>query len=89
MQAKHLEAVSATIDEPRIKPKKVKSQMKQLAATIKKDLPELPDPLRTPTSAELTQMRSYGMEYKKNNKKASNREIRRAIQKRFNIKIYK
>ena len=49
----------------------------------------LPDDTRIPTAEELVQMRNFAIEYKRCNKKASKREIRRATQKQFNILIYR
>lgn len=49
----------------------------------------LPDDTRIPTAEELVQMRNFAIEYKRCNKQASKREIRRATQKQFNIRIYK
>jgi hypothetical protein len=50
---------------------------------------QLPDPLRIPTAEELLAMRNWAIGYKSLNKRASAREIRKAVQRHFHIKIYK
>lgn len=99
MQEKHLNTLidfSKLVGEQRQenireqKPKAIKNQITKLAKQNEEDLrPVLKDYERTPTADELTQMHNYAVQYRKNNKKASRREVRRAIQKKFNIRIYK
>ena len=48
-----------------------------------------PPGIRTPTADELEQMRLYMLQYKKDNPKASKREIRKATQAHFNVQIYR
>jgi hypothetical protein len=96
MQERHLnELVSASFAAALLgpkkaeSPKKVKADMEVLADKNKADLPNLPLSERTPTSDELVEMRQYAVDYKKNNKKASKREVRKAVQEKFNIRIYR
>ena len=73
------------------KPGKIKSQMKALATENDALVSHYtrPNYERTPNSGELIQMRQYAVSYKKQNKKASKREVRRAVQRKFHIRIYK
>lgn len=50
---------------------------------------KLPDYERTPTSDELERFAIFASDYKRIHDKASKREIRKAVQKQFNIRIYK
>lgn len=77
---------------PPTKPiKSVKERMKSLSLKNEKDLSfqELPDYLRIPTGDELMEMRQWAIDYKKFHGKASKREVRKATQEHFKIKIYK
>ena len=49
----------------------------------------LPDKTRIPTEEELEVFKQFAIEYKRCNKRASKREIRKAVQNQFNIIIYK
>ncbi len=73
------------------KQKPVKERMNTLALKNEKDLSfqELPDYLRIPTGDELMEMRQWAIDYKKFHTKASKREVRKATQEHFKIKIYK
>lgn len=42
---------------------------------------------RTPSENELKKIQAYAKEYKAKKPKASNREIRRAVEKKFNAKV--
>lgn len=74
-----------------IKPKFIEQQMENLAIKNKNDLAkkEFPDYLRIPTAEELTEMRQWAIDYKKANKQASKREVRKATQKHFSIRIFR
>ena len=74
-----------------LKPKQVINQMQKLAVKNEKDLAakELPNYMRTPTAAELIEMRQWAIDYKKLHKQASKREIRKATQEHFNIRIFR
>lgn len=92
MQEQNMTALMASaFKDAFMKPTAVKKQMKSLAAKNVNDLKEkeLPDYLRTPTADELIQMRQFAIDYKKANKQASKREIRKATQKHFHIRIFR
>lgn len=69
----------------------LRPKMEKLADKNKKDLQkkELPDYLRTPNADELIEMRQWAIDYKKFNTKASKREIRKATQQHFHIRIFR
>jgi hypothetical protein len=71
--------------------KDVLNEMRTIEESNNKHLEkkELPNEMRTPTDKELLIMRNFAIEYKRANKNASKREIRRATQKQFNIRIYR
>lgn len=50
---------------------------------------DLPDECRIPSEQELVQFYNWAIAYKKANKRASKREVRKAVQEHFHIKIYK
>jgi hypothetical protein len=50
---------------------------------------DVPDYLRIPTAGELIEIRQWAVDYKKANKHASKREIRKATQSHFKIKVYR
>lgn len=72
-------------------PKEVSRRMDKLFLKNKKDLEQkgLPNYLRVPTAQELELMRQFAIDYKKENKNASKRAVRKATQKKFHIKIFK
>lgn len=69
----------------------LRPKMQKLADKNKKDLEkkELPDYLRTPTADELIDMRQWAIDYKKLHSQASKREIRKAVQQHFHIRIFR
>ncbi len=92
MQAQNLDyllqdAAQNFTDKPFVTQKK----MLDLALKNDSDLAEknLPDKMRTPTADELTEMRQYAIDYKHNNRRASKREVRKATQQHFNIRIFR
>lgn len=92
MQEQNLTALlSDALKNPTKDAQKVKSQMTDLAVKNKIDLEkkESRNHLRTPTAEELTEMRQWAIDYKKFHKPASKREVRRATQQHFNIKIFR
>lgn len=54
---------------------------------IKTETTNLPAGMRTPTDAEIRQMGEFAAEYRKKKPKASEREIRRATQRKFSVHI--
>lgn len=56
-------------------------------ADMLKATTKLPEEMRTPTSQELSDMNNFMIEYKKQSPNASKREIRRAVQKKFNVHL--
>lgn len=92
MQERNLEALLLdAYDKPLEKQEVVKKKMQELSFKNKKDLSKqvLPDYLRIPDAEELEKIRQWAIDYKKANKQASKREIRKATQEHFHIKIYK
>ena len=69
----------------------VKKKMETLSVKNIHDLTnkDVPDYLRLPSPDELIEMRQWAINYKKANKQASKREIRKATQKHFQIKVYR
>ncbi len=59
----------------------------QVEERLKVKTTNLPEGMRTPTSQEIENMEVFRKEYKTKNPKASTREIRRAIQRKFNVQI--
>lgn len=68
-----------------------RKKMESLAVKNQKDLSAsvLPDYLRTPSADELIEMRQWAIDYKNSHKAASKREIRRATQEHFHIRIFR
>jgi hypothetical protein len=74
---------------------RVKAKMKSIEtannkAFAKRSMP--PDERnyeRTPTAEELIQFRQWAIDYKKRMPKASKREVRRAVQEHFHIRLFK
>ncbi len=69
----------------------VKPRMQTLAKKNDEAIAEIskPDILRTPTADELTEMRQYAIDMKNKFPMWSKRKIRKEVQQKFNIKIYK
>lgn len=72
------------------------AQLRQKVNKIEKDNREALEKVlderdynRIPNSDELEKIRQWAENYAKNNKNASRREVRKATQKHFNIRIYK
>jgi hypothetical protein len=92
MQERNLtELMNAAFKHSLDNPEVVKEKMELLSIRNREDLSniKLPDYLRLPSANELTEMRQWAIDYKKLNKHASKREIRKATQKYFNIKVYR
>lgn len=83
--------MAASFDSSLNTPKKVKQKMKSIAKSNETHLAkvELPDMYRIPTAEELQSFREYAINYKKQIKRASKREIRNAVKAHFNIILYK
>lgn len=69
----------------------VQKKMETLSVKNSSDLSEkeVPDYLRLPSANELVEMRQWAIDYKKANKQASKREVRKATQTHFQIRIYR
>lgn len=91
MQEQHMNwIVDSKLFEEMIRdrPQKDISDMFYLKAEqVKKETTNLPENMRTPTVDELTNMELYSREYRKKKPNASNREVKRAIQRKFNIQL--
>ncbi len=57
------------------------------ADIIKRQTTNLPAGTRTPSDEEIKEMQDFAISYKAKNKKASKREVRRAITRKFNVQI--
>lgn len=68
-----------------------RNRMGKLSVKNFKDLSfkDVPTYLRIPTTDDLVEMRDWAIEYKNLNKSASKRQVRKATQERFKIKIYR
>lgn len=92
MQEQNMTALMADAFKKKpINPALLKKKMGKLALKNKKDLEykNLPDYLRTPTAEELTEMRQWAIDYKNTFKQASKRQIRKATQEHFKIRIFR
>ena len=92
MQENNLQTlVKDVFDNPFENRKVVKEKMKVLSVKNISDLngEDIPDYLRLPSADELVEMRQWAIDYKKSNKSASKREVRKAVQSHFKIKIFK
>lgn len=92
MQQQNLTALlTSALKDVKEDKKTLLSQMTALSVKNKVDLSfkNLPDYLRTPTAEELIEMRSWAIGYKKTFKGASKREVRRATQTHFKIRIFR
>jgi len=85
------ELLSEAFKNPFDKKEIVKKKMETLSVKNSNDLSnkDVPDYLRIPSANELTEMRQWAIDFKKSNKNASKREVRKATQKHFQIKIYR
>ena len=81
----------ASLKNQALSPKKVKSALNKLAIKNKKDLSfkDVPEYMRTPTADELIEMRQWAIDYKKFHTTASKREVRKATQEHFKIRIFR
>ena len=92
MQSQNLtELMSSAFTNLFEQPAKVMSHMNQIANKNGTDLEnkDVPDYLRLPTAEELFEMRQWAIDYKKSNPSESKRQIRKAVQHHFKIKIYR
>lgn len=85
--------VRHSIDSRNRAPEKVLNDMTHLAKKNQQSLQGV-EAIRTgqinvPSAKDLVQIREWMIDYKKQNKSASKREIRKAAQAHFNVKIYK
>lgn len=86
MQDQYLKSLLSDLKGKPDKKKLEALALKNAEALQQKDLL---DYHRAPTAEELLQFRKYAITYKKFNKKASKREIRKAVQENFHIRIFK
>lgn len=92
MQERNLtELLSDAFKNPFEIQERVKEKMETLSVKNTEDLSnkDVPDYLRLPSTDELIEMRQWAIDYKKAKKHASKREIRKATQKHFQIKVYR
>lgn len=96
MQSQNLTALMAdALKNPFEEQKKVQTKMEKLAVKNERDLSkkEVPqkngDFMRVPTADELVDMRQWVIDYKSANRHDSKRQIRKAVQQHFNIRIYR
>lgn len=92
MQEQNLTALLSSIDTKQpVAKKAIKTDMRNLAIKNKKDLEykNLPEYVRTPTAEELIIMRQWAIDYKKEFKSASKRQVRKAVQQHFKIRIFR
>lgn len=66
-------------------------KMEVIADQNKIDLSErtLPEGVHLPNADELVNIRQWAINYQKSNKTASKRQIRKATQEHFNVKVYR
>lgn len=84
MQDKSFEDLIASSLDTSLVNSEVDKRMTEIASENKAALSES---VRTPTDTELKDMRAFIIDFKKKHPKASQRQIRRATQKHFNLKI--
>lgn len=92
MQTQNLTALlKEAMENPFENKKSTDIKMQKLSVKNMEDLYNkvVPDYLRLPSGEELTEMRQFAIDYKKANKRASKREIRKATQYHFHIKVYR
>lgn len=71
-------------------PKMIKARMTSLADRNEKAISEKRLlSLRAPTTDELITMREWAIQYKREHKNATKREVRKATQNNFNIRIFR
>lgn len=92
MQEQNMTALlRSAFEKPEQSTRVVKQKMAKLAVKNERDLSykSLPDYMRTPTADELSEMRQWAIDYKAFHKQASKREIRKATQEHFKIRIFR
>ena len=80
MQEKHLNELAARV-------KGVLESPLETEAKIAAETTNLPKGARTPTANEISEMRKFQREYYDQHPKASAREVRRALKRKFNIHV--
>jgi hypothetical protein len=78
----------ATAEKP-LPPSKAKAKVKSIETKNRQALEHVELSGRIPTADELEKFRSWAVAYKKASPKASKREVRKAVQNHFGIRIYK
>lgn len=90
MQDQQLGSLVDTAFDRRLKkPETIQKKMEKIEGDNRAALKDLPDYERTPTAEELTKFRQWAVEYKKQMPGASKRQVRKAVQEHFHIRIYK
>lgn len=77
--------------EPANPSRVTKQKIAKLAVKNERDMSykTLPEYLRIPTADELEEMRQWAINYRNTTYKASKREVRRATQEHFKIRIFR
>lgn len=90
-EANMTELMKSVFEKPEQSLRVTKQKMAKLAVKNERDLSykNLPEYMRTPTADELFEMRQWAIDYKKFHKRASKREVRKATQHHFKIKIFR
>lgn len=82
--------IDTALTQKPLSPFKEKSKIKSIETANNKVLSgKLPDYERTPTSEELVKFKNFAASYKRQMPRASKREVRKAVQNHFGIRIYK
>jgi hypothetical protein len=92
MQEKSMnELTESAFDKTLNTTEKVKEKLKKIMKENTEALAssDLPEPLHAPDELELEQIRLYMINYKKCHPLATKREIRKAAQQKFKVKIFR
>lgn len=95
MQERNFNELMSGVFKPFEKEADTLDKLQKLAAKNERDLSGIEAPqkgddfLRVPTAAELLYMRQWAIEYKKSNPGESKRQVRKATQNHFKIRIYR
>ena len=92
MQEQNMTALMQSVfEKPQQSQRVIKQKMAKLAVKNERDISyrTSPDYMRTPTAAELEEIRQWAIDYKSFHTKASKREVRKATQHHFKIKIFR
>lgn len=87
MQERHMDAIISKNFGIEIEPDFAEAFFRDKGVQIKTETVNLPTGMRTPTDAEIRQMKDFSAEYRQKKPKATEREIRRATQRKFSVHI--